>query len=54
MKHGPMESCKDFLTKPSRRLEGVSAQCIICDNKFIGVVGSYGWAYWQLIEGGQK
>ena len=53
-KHGPMESCKDYLAKPSSRLEGVLAQCFICDNKFIGIVGNYGTAWWQLIKGEQK
>lgn len=49
-KHNPMQSCKDFLAKPSWKLEGVLAQCIVCNNKFIGKVAFHGSAFWQLIE----
>lgn len=53
-KHHPMESCKDYLVKPHKRYEGLLAQCIICDNRFIGEVGSYGYAFWQQIKGKNK
>jgi hypothetical protein len=53
-KHHPMQSCKDFMTKPKYRNRGTLGQCWVCGNTFVIRIGSIGNAFWvktQLIKG---